>query len=53
MECRGERDQFVPGLVRQHVDFWHNIILPDHLLRDTLVLYLRGGVGLQDLLRRE
>ena len=41
------------GFVRQHVDFWHNIILPDHPLRDTLVSYLRDGVGLQDLLLHE
>ena len=46
-------DLFVPGFVRQHVDFWHDIILPDHPLRDTLVSYLRDGVGVQDLLLHE
>ena len=43
-------DQFVPGFVHQRVDFWHDIILPDHPLKDTLVSYLREGVGLQELL---
>ena len=46
-------DLFVSGFVRQHVDFWHDIILPDHPLRDTLVSYLRDGVGVQDLLLHE
>ena len=45
--------QLVPGFVRQHADFWHDIILPDHPLKDTLVSYLREDVGLQDLLLHE
>ena len=43
----------MPGFMRRHVDFWHDIILKEHPLRDTLVLYLRDGVGLHDLLLRE
>ena len=45
--------QFVPSLFRQHVDFWHDTILPDHPLKDTLVSYLCEGVGVQDLLQHE
>ena len=46
-------DQFVPGLVRRQVDFWHDIIPPGHPLRDTLVSYLRDGARLHDLLLSE
>ncbi|CAM9718774.1 unnamed protein product [Laminaria digitata] len=46
-------DQFVPGFVRLHVDFWNDIILQDHPLRDTLVSYLRDGVNLHDFLHSE
>ena len=46
-------DQFVPGFVHRHVDFWHDTILPGHSFRDTLVSYLRDGVGLHDLLLSE
>ena len=42
-------DLFLPGLVRQYVDFCHDIILPDHPHWDMLVLYLPNGVGLHDL----
>ena len=45
--------QFVPSLFRQHVDFWHDTILPDHPLKGTLVPYLHEGVGFKDLLLHE
>lgn len=44
---------FVPGFVRRHVEFWRNVILIDHPLRDSLVSYLRDGVDLYDLLLSE
>lgn len=42
---------FVPGLPRQHVAFWREVILVDHPLRDTLLPYLRDGVNLGDFLQ--
>ena len=53
MEYGVDGDQFVPGVVRRHVNFWHDIILKRHPLRETLVLYLRDVVDLHDLLLRE
>ena len=54
MECGGGVEtSSCLGFVRRHVDFWHDIILQEHPLRDTPVLYLRDGVDLHDLLRRE
>lgn len=41
---------FVPGLPRQHVAFWREVILVDHPLRDTLLSYLHDGVNLGDFL---
>ena len=49
----GDGNQFVPGFVRRHVGFWHDIILKDHTLRDTLVLYACDGADLHDLVLRE
>lgn len=46
-------DHFVPSFVRQYVGFWHDIIIQNHLLRGTLVSYLREGVGPHDLLLEE
>ena len=38
-------NQFGPGFVRRHVNFWHDIILKRQPLRDTMVLHvLRDGV---------
>lgn len=45
--------RFVPGLVRQHVDFWRDTILSEHPSRDTLVAFLRDGVDLYDLLLQD
>ena len=45
----GEKGRsFVPGFVRNYVTFRENVILEDHPLRDTLVLYLRDGVDVHD-----
>ena len=52
-DAGGDGEQFVPGFVRRHVYFWHDIILQDPLLRCTLVSYLRERVGLHDLLLKE
>lgn len=42
-------NQFVPGLVRRHVEFWQDVMLPNHPLSDTLVSFVRDGVNLHDL----
>ena len=45
-----DEDQLVLGFLRKHVNFWYDIVLKGW---DTLVLYLRDGVDLHDLLPRK
>ena len=53
MERGGRWGPIRAGLrARRHVGVWHDIILQEHPLRDTLVLYLRDGVHLHDILLR-
>ena len=42
--------EFVPGLVRKHVEFWDGVVLYDHSLRETLVSYFRDGVSVHKFL---
>ena len=42
--------EFVPGLVRRHVEFWDAVVLQGHPLRDELVSYLRDGVSVHSFL---
>lgn len=42
--------EFVPGLVRRHVEFWDGVVLQDHPLRETLGSYLREGVSVHEFL---
>ena len=45
-----DKNDFVRGFVRKHVQFSRDVVLKDHTLRDTLVSYLRDGVDIYDLL---
>lgn len=38
---------FVPGVVHQHAECWDKVILQDQPLRDTMLSYLRDGVGVR------
>lgn len=45
-----EGSEFVPGILRKHVDFWGGVILQDQPLRENLVSYLREEVSINELL---
>lgn len=42
--------EFVPGLVRKHVEFWDGVVLQSHPLRETLMSYLPERVSVHDFL---
>ena len=41
------------GFVHRHIDVWHDILLKQHPLRDTPLLYVPDGVDRHDLLLRK
>lgn len=45
-----DASEFVPGLVRSQIDFWEDVILATHPMKDTLLSYLRVRVSVYDFL---